>query len=100
MTREELDVKLGALKTQFEDDTDNLMREYADANNPYVIGDVVQDHIGRLKITAINYYLHSHYDTPCCIYYGSDLKKDGTPKIRQTNRGVYQVDIIEQQSEK
>lgn len=67
------------------------MIEFAKANNPYKIGDIVKDHIGKLKIEKISYFMF--YSQPSCIYYGVELKKDGTPCKIQSGRPVYQKNI-------
>lgn len=66
---------------------------YAFENNPYKIGDIVQDHIGKLQIQSIEVFWG--YDRiPFCCYRGIELNKDGTPRKRQDpKRVVYQSNI-------
>ncbi len=55
---------------------------FAQENNPYQVGDIVTDHIGSLKIESIKYSRNGYNELPCCIYFGIELKKDGTPMKR------------------
>lgn len=73
---------------------DKLIREYASANNPYKIGDIITDSIGSLIIEKINFVRPSYNTLPSCVYYGTELKKDGTPMKRQSKRPIYQNYII------
>ena len=92
MTEDELKAELKSLNQQFDREQKTIMKRFADANNPYKIGDVVEDYIGKLRIVRISYYFTT-YSTPYCIYYGVELKKNGEPAKRQTSRGVYQMNI-------
>ena len=92
MTEDELKAELKSLNLQFDREQKTIMKRYADANNPYKIGDVVEDYIGKLRVARIGYYFTT-CSNPCCIYYGVDLKKNGEPAKRQTSRGVYQMNI-------
>lgn len=69
-------------------------KTYALKNNPYKIGDIIQDHIGKLQIQSIGIYLASYNGIPTCFYRGIELKNDGTPRKRQDpDRIVYQTNI-------
>lgn len=65
----------------------DLARTYALANNPYKIGDVFEDHIGKVLIESIGVTV---YTIPSCTYYGLELKKDGTPRKDGNMRLAYQ----------
>ena len=71
-----------------------LDKKYALANNPYKIGDIITDHIGSLKIEKTKLYRTYSDRLPSLIYFGVELKKDGTPRVRQENRGVHQTNLI------
>jgi hypothetical protein len=73
-----------------------LIAQFALANNPYKIGDIVTDHIGSLLIEKIKVRNQYNYNKlPDCLYFGIELKKDGTPKIRQDkDRRIFQSNII------
>ncbi len=68
--------------------------EFAQANNPYKQNDIVQDHIGRLLVHEIKYRGRGWNDLPECLYYGVELKKDGSPMKKQSGRCVYQSNIL------
>jgi hypothetical protein len=60
----------------------NLAREYALANNPCKVGDIVTDGDTIIRIEKIITYLD--YDKPECHYKGIVLKKDLKPtKVRK-----------------
>jgi hypothetical protein len=97
MTFAALKLKLNSLEEQYERKKHNLQREYCDANNPYKIGDNFTDHIGTIKIERIAYYFSSYGYEPSCIYFGIELKKDGTPKASEKRRKAFQPDDKKQQ---
>lgn len=92
MTEEEYLRRLDLIKKAYEVDKRNLAIEFAKSNNPYKVGDVIEDHIGKLKIEKIMVNI-INYDLPNCNYYGVELKKDGTLCKRQTGRCIYQSNI-------
>ncbi len=46
------------------------MKEYCDTNNPYSIGDIIQDHYHIIKIENISYKLGFMAILPSCVYAG------------------------------
>lgn len=94
MTRQEYEQKKKILKQDYDHNLYILDREYAMANNPYKIGDIIEDHIGRIKIEKISFGYSFPHETPECIYYGIEVKKDNTPKKKQDlNRKIFQSNI-------
>jgi hypothetical protein len=93
MTKQELEQQLKALRVEHDAKREVVMRKFCDANNPYKIGDTFTDHIGGIVIEKIGYH-YSNSDTPCCIYIGLELKKDGTPKKGGKTRNAYQLNDI------
>lgn len=91
MTIEEYRQKRKELRERHWREEKELAKEYALANNPYSIGDLVTDHIGSIKIEKIQ--ISEDISGPCCVYYGLELKKDGTPTKRGEKRHVYQTNI-------
>lgn len=85
---------LSDLKLEFQANEFALAVEYATANSPYKIGDVFTDHIGKIKIEKIQTTISMHSNLPCCIYYGTELKKDGTPKKSGHKRNAWQSNDI------
>ena len=53
MTIEKYKDNLGKLKIKHEEEIAKLQEEYALSNNPYKIGDIIEDHIGRIEIERI-----------------------------------------------
>lgn len=69
----------------------SLAKEYALAHNSVKIGDVVEDHIGRIKVEKVNF--QSFGELPRCVYFGIEITKAGTPSKKGTKRWVYQSNL-------
>ena len=97
MTKEVYDKKWMEIKRSFEAAKDELYKEFAYANNPYKIGDIVTDHIGTtVKIEKIQIYLGLGIYPQCvpqCVYTGVELTKKGEPNKKGNKRSVYQSNI-------
>lgn len=89
MTQEEYRERVKHIYEDFQRRIKELEEEYALSNNPYKVGDIIEDHIGKLKIEEIKTEKYLG-DLPFCAYYGIELKKDGTPCKRQTGRHIHQ----------
>jgi hypothetical protein len=94
MTLEEYEIKLKELQKEFEEAKKKLHIEYAHANNPYKEGDIFTDHIGSILIKKIGVYVSG--DKASCSYTGIELKKDGSPMKKQSNRKAYQINEVKQ----
>lgn len=93
MTKQEYDEQLKTLNLLFESKKNELIKMFCNANNPYKVGDVFTDNISSILIEKIKY--DPGFDTyPCCVYYGTVLKKDGTPKKSQEKRSAWQSNDI------
>lgn len=92
MEYQEYEDRLIELKVEFELKKTKLVKEYVDSNNPYKIGDKVTDHVCSIIIEKIKYHI-SLDGTPCAVYYGSELKNDGTPKKNGNKTYVYQINL-------
>ena len=92
MKYQEYEDRLRELKVEFEQKKSKLIKEYVDSNNPYKIGDKVTDHACSIIIEKIKYHI-SLCGTPCAVYYGPELKKDGTPKKNGNKTYVYQSNL-------
>lgn len=88
MTELELSLKINEIRTECDKAIQVAIINFCKENNPYKIGDVFTDHIGSVKIDKIGYFISER--DPCCIYYGLELKKDGTPRKDLSRRGAYQ----------
>jgi hypothetical protein len=95
MKLQDLEKKVMELEQEFELKKKIAIKEYCDANNPYKVGDKFTDHIGTILIEKIGYvYRLWDGDSPCCIYNGPELKKDGTPKKNGDKRTAYQTNDV------
>ena len=90
MTKETLDQELADLLADYEQSRKQLIKRYCIANNPYKVGDVFTDAFGSIKIGKITYSIRSM----CCVYFGPELKKDGTPKKSGAVRCAWQSNEV------
>lgn len=91
MNKQELEHKLKELQREYELKQKKIMKQFCDANNPYKVGDKFTDHIGSIIIEKIRYSYTTIIGTPSCVYYGTELKKDGTPKKNNNKRIAWQA---------
>ena len=92
MTKDELINNLKEIKKDFEVKRIIELREYANSNNPYKVGDVIKDCRTSIAIEKIAVYISCEESQ--CLYTGIELNKKGEPKIRQINTTIYQSNII------
>lgn len=92
MKKEELKSKLNVLYKEYEEKKKTAMGEFCEANNPYNIGDIFEDHIGKIRIENIKY--SGYGDDPCCVYEGPNLKKDGSERKDKSRRNAWQSNDI------
>ncbi len=92
MKKEEYLKSLDELTKEHSEKCRQLAISYAMANNPYKVGEVFQDHIGKIIIESIGVYVSQ--ETPMCRYFGLELKKDGTPRKDGNKRLAYQSNDI------
>ena len=91
MTKDDLRLKLQELEQEYHLKQKEVMREYCNANNPYKIGDKFTDHIGTILIEKISYsYSIQFSGTPSCVYFGTELNKNGQPNKRNKKRNAWQ----------
>ena len=69
----------------------SLAKEYALSHNPVKIGDVIEDHIGRIEVEKINFERLG--ELPRCVYFGIEITKAGNPSKKGTKRWVYQTNL-------
>jgi hypothetical protein len=96
MTKETLDNQLAQLLADYEQSRKELIKRYCIANNPYTVGDVFTDHLGSIKIEQIKYSAGSTISGPKCVYFGPELKKNGTPKLSGAKRFAYQTNEVKE----
>jgi hypothetical protein len=90
----EYKLKLKILKEEYDTKLNELHTEFAMSNNNVHNGDVFTDHIGSVKVDRIEVTLASSDNIPSCVYYGFEVKKDGTPKKRPYYRLAYQINEV------
>ena len=93
MTKPEFEQIIKNLSEEFNLKKKQAIEDFCIANNPYKIGDVFTDQIGSIIIEKIQ-YAYSLTETPCCVYFGTELKKDGTPKKNNTKRNAWQSNSV------
>jgi hypothetical protein len=91
MTKQELEKELNIIDLKYDIEKKKAIIKYCDANNPYKVGDTFTDHIGSIKIEKIMYDYSMRL---CCVYNGSELKKDGTPRKDGAKRNAWQSNSI------
>jgi len=98
MTPEDYEKQKKDLHQKHKQELFELAREYARANNPHRAGDIVEDHIGKVKIESVrSVSVNGFHGLPTMTFKGQVLNKDGTPtKRKEKYRVVYQPNIINQ----
>ena len=94
MTKEELELKFREIRKDSDKKIESVIIHFCKSNNPYSIGDTFTDHIGTIRIESIQYSGGSSTSSPCCVYFGSELKKDGTPRKDGSKRKAWQSNDI------
>lgn len=92
MTRDEYNLKMKDLENEFRNKRTALTREFVLSNNPYKVGDILQDrkNIIRVERISCDYFGRA----PECIYYGTQLNEDLTPKKTQDYKSfMYQNNV-------
>ena len=89
MTEKEFKDKYATLLSRFEKQVYNLRREYSLSINPYKVGDIIEDHIGKGRILAIVPGWDSFYDRPQIRFYCENLTKKGEINKREPERNIY-----------
>lgn len=94
MNKQELEHKLKELQQEYELKQKEVMKQFCDANNPYKVGDKFTDHIGTIIIEKIHYSYTTITEMLSCVYFGTELKKDGTPKKNNNKRYAWQLNDV------
>jgi len=92
MTIDEMKLLIQETKKEQAQKERMIRMAFAKSNNSINIGDIVEDHIGKLKVETIQYAIF--LDPPCAVYFGKELLKSGKEAVRQIGRGVYQYNLI------
>lgn len=94
MTQEEYKKALVEIEAEAIKKKNSVHKQYALAHNNYNVGDIFTDHSGSVLIEKIEVFLGMSRSVPCCIYFGLELKKDGTPTKKGTKRYAYQCNEV------
>jgi hypothetical protein len=94
MTKEEYNKKMRSIEENAEKEIDAVRVQYARANNPIKIGDVITDHFSQvtIRVESITFRC-SGYRYPYCMYSGTRLTKKGTPFKSAQLRKVPQPNV-------
>lgn len=88
--REEKYIREG-LEKEYDLELWELRSEYALSNNPYKVGDIIEDSTDRIKIKWIEIVSNTDFENiPQCVYYGTFLDKNNEPEKTQKKRGLEQ----------
>jgi hypothetical protein len=96
MDIEEYRIRLKALRRKSEKEIRCLEIEFSKLNNPYKVGDIIEDHCNIILIDKIifAYYERLNY-IPSCLYYGVLLRKSDLKPYKNNKRGsIYQGNVI------
>jgi len=94
MNLEEYKSNIYELEKKHKLELNALHIEYAKANNPYKIGDIIQDHYCKIEIESIKVTINA-YRHPYCFYTGIKLNKDNTKNKLGKKETIHQTNIIE-----
>ena len=88
---EDFKKKIKAIDLDAVEKKKNLSVEYSKANNPYKIGDIIQDHCCIIQIIGITHRIS--YESPLCYYTGHRLKKNLEPFQSGEGKTIYQESV-------
>lgn len=92
MEKEEYYAKRNQLAKEHLQALKELNKEYALINNPYKVGDLICDHIGKGRILSFKVY-ESYGELPQLVYRCANLTQKGTINKREPERNIYQSNI-------
>lgn len=91
MSIEEFKAKIKEIDEEAEHKKRVLIKQYCFENARFKVGDVVEDHIGKVQVEKILSFMS--FSEPCPVYRGRTLRKDGTPTKKVETRDVYQSNV-------
>ena len=94
MTKEEYDNQIKEIEKEAAEKKKQLAQKYAFANNKIKKGNKVTDHMGTIIVEKFQYTYGGLSSYPSCIYYGTNLNKDGSTSKREPKRHCYQSNLI------
>lgn len=94
MTKKEYEEQLASLQKDYEKKERELALAFAKSNNPVRVGDKVRSHDIYILVEKMVLF-RALYCSPCVKYFGTELKKDGTPKKSGKKGNVLQSNVTE-----
>lgn len=93
MTKQEFNNASNFIENRYDKEKKQLYIDYAIANNPCKVGDIIEDHIGKGQI--IKQWVRYNYDNKrSYMYYDCiELRKDGKHRKKETLRAIYQCNL-------
>lgn len=91
MNRYDFENKIAELEADFEKKKRALIAEYIKKKNPYKEGEIIEDHIGLVKIERLSYTLIEGF--PELVYIGKCLTKKKQLRKDGSSRRVYYPNI-------
>ena len=92
MEYEEYKNKVAGEHAELRNRLNKLAKDYAFANNTVREGEMVTDNIGTIKVEKIRFSIT--LDVPVCVYSGRTYTKKGKPTKANTNRDVWQSNLV------
>lgn len=86
--------KLSMMRIRHREEMRELQREYAMAQSPFKVGDLVTDHIGTVKVDYIDFDVADMGRRVRCVYVGPCYTKQGKPFKSGERRPVFQQNIL------
>lgn len=80
-------------KEEYLNEVKELDVKCANENNDVKVGDSFTDQSGTILVERISVYI-TYGGMPTCLYYGLELKKDGTPTKKGTRRDAFQINKV------
>lgn len=93
MDIEEYKKQIKAIKDEASTKKKSLDVAYAMFHNSITLGDVIEDHIGHIKVEKISVEIPLYQSVPACVYFGVEVTKAGVPYKKGTKRWVYQSNL-------
>ena len=93
MTKEEFDKRKTAINVEYERMKQDLYAKFAYENSTVMVDDIVEDHIGCGRVLRMKTTFAGFDSYPSLVYVCLEVKKDGTPKKKETYREIYQVNV-------
>lgn len=94
MTKKEYKEQLCALEADYKKKKRELDLTFAKRNNPVRIGDKVGSSYNYISVEKMVLFRPLGYH-PCVKYFGTELKKDGTPKKSGAKSHITQTNVTE-----